>query len=287
MLTRFAPSPTGFLHLGHVYAAQFAQTLAAQHGGRSLLRFEDIDTSRIRPHFYEQIIEDLNYLDLHFPTPHLRQSDQTLAYENVLTQLQGQGLVYPCFCSRKQIEHEISRITNAPHGPEGALYPGTCKSLTDAEITQKKQQGEIPSWRFDSHKAAALFPNLSFHDSFLGEQAVQPLLLGDIILARKDIGTSYHIAVVHDDYQQGITDITRGRDLLPSTHIHRVLQAALGYPEPTYHHHPLVLGHDGHRLAKRHDDLSILFMRKQGMTREAIFQQLSEASLSDFRKRCS
>lgn len=280
MRSRFAPSPTGHLHLGHAYAAQFAYSLAERHDGECLLRFEDIDSSRVREPFYTQIIDDLSFLGLDFESPLLRQSEQSLAYETVLLKLQDLGLVYPCFCSRKQIDHEISLITHAPHGPEGALYPGTCKQLTASDLKQRKQANEIPSWRFDSQLASQLYPALSFQDDFLGEVGVDPTLLGDIILARKDIGTSYHIAVIHDDQQQGITDVTRGKDLLPSTHIHRVLQEALDYHAPHYHHHGLVLGSDGQRLAKRNDDLSIMSMRERGMQKEQILSHLREASLS-------
>ena len=162
-------------------------------------------------------------------------------------------------------------LSNAPHGPEGAHYPGTCRNLSDREIQQNLEAGKEPAWRLNSLKAADLFPDLTFTDAFHGTIEVDPTLLGDTILARKDIGTSYHIAVVVDDAHQEITDVTRGEDLLHATHIHRVLQAALGLPEPRHHHHKLICDDHGNRLAKRHDSQSIKALRDEGFSREEIW----------------
>lgn len=256
--TRFAPSPTGRLHLGHAYAAKVAHDLARENKGRFLLRFEDIDHTRVRPEFYDGILEDLKWLGLNWDEEPWKQLDRLEHYEDALEQLKAAKIVYPCYCTRKEIEAELSNLTNAPHGPEGALYPGTCREL---KIPPPNRE---PAWRLNVSAASNLTGSLSFHDQRHGEIAVNPFLLGDVILARKDIGTSYHLAVVVDDAAQQITHVTRGEDLLPSTHIHRLLQKLLGLPEPIYLHHRLITDDSGQRLAKRHDSLSIQSLREQG-----------------------
>ena len=279
MRTRFAPSPTGHLHLGHAYAAGFAQTLAQSQGGECLLRFEDIDKTRVRPEYYDSIIDDLSFLGLTFPLPHLSQQTRFTAYQEALQQLIHKGFVYPCFCSRKDIQKELATLTNAPHGPEGELYPGTCRNLTEKEVADRLASGAIPAWRLHSQRIAEHYPRLHFQDSFAGPVQVNPALLGDIILARKDIGTSYHIAVVVDDAHQQITDVTRGNDLIHATHVHRLLQKALDLPEPHYHHHPLIEDHQGNRLAKRNDSLSIKALRDRGKSKQDIWRELHLKSL--------
>jgi glutamyl-Q tRNA(Asp) synthetase len=262
--TRFAPSPTGRLHLGHAYAAQVARELACRHGGQFLIRFEDIDHTRSREEYALGILEDLQWLGLPWHGGIIHQSSRRDAYAEALEHLKSMGLVYPCFCTRREIETEISQLLHAPHGPEGALYPGTCKHLATDEAARRLAQGEIPNWRLDATAAAALTGPLTFRDLRHGEQIVQPELLGDIVLARRDIGTAYHLAVVVDDAFQGISHVTRGDDLFHATHIHRVLQSLLGYPEPLYLHHALVCDESGKRLAKRHDALSISSLRAAG-----------------------
>jgi len=274
VITRFAPSPTGYLHLGHAYAALFAAELARRSGGKFLLRFEDIDITRVRDHYYDEIESDLRWLGLSWEAEVITQTERQSAYDVALERLKQLGLVYPCFCSRKQIQAELATITNAPHGPEGPLYPGTCLKLTADEIAQKLGEGLIPSWRFHSARATELLPPLTFTDSFKGEITVDPLLLGDTILARKDIGTSYHIAVVVDDAHQEITDITRGEDLFHATHLHRVLQYFLELPEPNYHHHQLITDADGKRLAKRDEATSIKSLREKGLTPKEVIAKL-------------
>ena len=276
-ITRFAPSPTGDLHLGHVHAAKVAHDLARARSGRFLLRFEDIDHTRIRPGYYASMEEDLRWLGLEWDGPVLRQSARAAAYDSALGRLKELDAVYPCFCTRRAIEEEIARITNAPHGPEGALYPGTCRRLSAAERDAKLAAGALPAWRLDATRAARLVGPLFFHDLKHGRSPVDPALLGDAVLARKDIGTSYHLAVVTDDAFQQVTHVTRGEDLLPSTHIHRVLQALLGFPEPDYLHHSLVLDQNGVRLAKRHEALSIRHLRDRGETPRSIFAMLPPA----------
>ncbi|HEY8962435.1 MAG TPA: tRNA glutamyl-Q(34) synthetase GluQRS [Luteolibacter sp.] len=262
--TRFAPSPTGRLHLGHVFAAKVARDLACKNGGEFLLRFEDIDITRVRPEFYDGIEEDLRWLGLDWDGPALRQTERLTAYEAALQTLRELGAVYPCFCTRREIDDELARMTGAPHGPEGPHYPGTCRKLSPVERDGKLASGLPFSWRFDSNKAGESAGALTFTDLRFGQIAVDPGVLGDVILARKDIGTSYHLAVVTDDAFQQITHVTRGEDLLASTHIHRVLQTLLRFPEPVYRHHELILDASGKRLAKRHDSLSIKALRESG-----------------------
>ncbi len=265
--TRFAPSPTGRLHAGHALAARVAHDLArGVPGGRFLLRHEDIDSARVREEFYQGIEEDLAWLGCHWDEPPLRQSTRTAAYGEALESLRQRGLVYPCFCTRREIQEEWARMSAAPQGPEGPLYPGTCRELDAAVREETLRAGHSHAWRLDSRKAAASVGCLTFRDLRFGTIPVDPALLGDVVLARKDIGTAYHLAVVVDDAFQQITHVTRGDDLLASTHVHRLLQALLGLPEPVYLHHRLVLDQQGKRLAKRCDSLAIATMREAGLT---------------------
>ncbi|WP_367873592.1 tRNA glutamyl-Q(34) synthetase GluQRS [Luteolibacter sp. Populi] len=264
-VTRFAPSPTGYLHLGHAYAAMVARDLAHTAGGHFLLRFEDIDHNRVRPEYHTAAEEDLRWLGLEWDGPAIRQSERAAAYAAALEHLREEAVVYPCFCTRREIEEEITRMVSAPHGPEGALYPGLCRELPAGEASRRMAAGDHPAWRLDANRALELTGPLTFTDLRHGILAVDPGLLGDVVLARKDIGTSYHLAVVVDDAFQGVTHVTRGEDLLPSTHVHRVLQALLGLAEPRYLHHRLVTDCQGVRLAKRHDALSIRSLRESGL----------------------
>ena len=274
--TRFAPSPTGRLHLGHALAARVAHGLARRApDGVFLLRFEDIDTPRVREEHYQGIEEDLAWLGFHWDETPLRQSDRTAAYEAALATLRGKGLVYPCFCTRREIQEEWANIAAAPQGPEGPLYPGTCRRISADEQAEKIAAGIPHSWRLDSAMAASITGPLTFQDLSFGTLEVNPDLLGDVVLARKDIGTAYHLAVVVDDAFQQITHVTRGEDLLASTHVHRPLQALLGLPEPAYLHHPLVLDERGKRLAKRHDALSIAALREAGLTPAGVLARIA------------
>ncbi len=263
--TRFAPSPTGRLHLGHALAARVAHDVArAADGGNFLLRFEDIDAPRVRSEFYQGIEEDLQWLGLLWDEEPLRQTSRSTAYEAALDELRVQNLVYPCFCTRREIQEEWAAMSGAPHGPEGPIYPGTCLRLSKSEWLEKIAAGTPHAWRLDSHKATTITGPLTFHDLRFGTITVNPNLLGDVILARKDIGPAYHLAVVVDDAFQQITHVTRGEDLLPSTHVHRLLQSLLEFPEPVYLHHELMLDTHGKRLAKRCDSLSIAALREAG-----------------------
>lgn len=279
VITRFAPSPTGRLHLGHVLAARVARDLA-QPGGKFLLRHEDIDGTRVREEFYQDIESDLRWLGLTWQEQPLRQTTRTFAYEEAFGKLQKLGVLYPCFCTRREIQEEQARMANAPQGCTAPLYPGTCRRIPPSAAAEKIAAGQAHAWRLDAERAAALTGPLTFTDLRHGIIAVDPNLLGDVVLARKDIGTAYHLAVVVDDAFQNITHVTRGEDLLDSTHVHRLLQKMLGLPEPFYLHHPLVLDEEGRRLAKRDAARSINFYRQSGMTPGAVMALVAHISTS-------
>lgn len=270
IVTRFAPSPTGYLHLGHAFSALTA--FEAAGGGRFLLRIEDLDSGRSRADFVAAIFDDLQWLGLRWEEPVLRQSERFDTYRAALDRLQEQGLLYPCFCTRAEIAAEIARAAEAPHGPDGALYPGTCTTLDFAERARLLERGAPYALRLDSRKAAARIPQLLFEEIPLelnkaGYQiSVDPLLFGDVVLARKDVAASYHLAVVVDDAEQGVTLVTRGRDLLSATHIQRVLQELLALPVPRYAHHRLILDENGRKLSKREGAESLRALRARGCT---------------------
>ncbi len=273
--TRFAPSPTGRLHLGHALAACFAHDLAREStAGQFFLRFEDIDGPRVRAEYYAEIEQDLKWLGLTWDGEPLRQTSRLSAYQAALESLRERGLIYPCFCTRREIQQEWENMAAAPQGPEGLIYPGTCRSLSLSEQQKKIDAGISYAWRLDSAAAYSATGQLTFQDARLGTIQVNPSVLGDVVLARKDIGPAYHLAVVVDDAWQKITHVTRGEDLLPSTHVHRLLQSLLEFPEPAYHHHPLVVDESGKRLAKRCDALSLAMMRESGVTAQDILARV-------------
>jgi len=276
VVTRFAPSPTGHLHLGHAYAALFAEQRARLSGGQFLLRMEDIDTSRVREEYYTAIREDLHWLGVRWDEELPTQLTRLERYKQAIGTLRGLGVLYPCFCTRKQIATELANLPSAPHGPDGAIYPGTCKQLTASERTRKlntAREDEV-SWRLDIPHASNLTGQLHWHDAERGDQIAHPKQFGDIILVRKDIATSYHLSVTIDDADQGITLVTRGEDLFASTHIHRLLQALLKLPVPTWHHHRLITDDQGQRLAKRDKARTLRQLRHQGTTPKQIRAQL-------------
>lgn len=276
--TRFAPSPTGRLHLGHVFAAQVARSLARRSQGEFLLRHEDIDGARVREECYGEIEDDLRWLGLTWDGEPLRQTNRSAAYDVTLDELRDRGLAYPCFCTRKEIREEWARMGAAPQGADSPPYPGICRHLSAVERAEKLAAGLPHAWRLDAERAAAATGPLAFHDLRFGRIAVDPQLLGDVVLARKDIGSAYHLAVVVDDAFQEITHVTRGEDLLPSTHGHRALQALLGLPEPTYLHHRLILDESGKRLAKRNDALAIATLREGGASPKEVTGMSGEPS---------
>lgn len=265
-VSRFAPSPTGYLHLGHAYAALVAHGLARGAGGRFLLRIEDIDRGRCRPQFEAAIYEDLAWLGMRWETPVRRQSEHLDDYAAALAALDAAGLVYPCFCTRREIAAEIARSARAPHGPEGPVYPGTCRALPEREATRRRRGGAPFALRLDMGRAARQAGALSWTDLDRGEIAARPEAFGDVVLARKDAPASYHLAVAVDDHLQGIEVVSRGADLFAATHVHRLLQALLGYRTPRYLHHRLVVDAAGRRLAKRHDGSRLRALREAGRT---------------------
>lgn len=276
IVTRFAPSPTGHLHLGHAFAA----ITAAEAGERFLLRIEDIDAARCRPEYERAIDEDLSWLGLSWEQPVLRQSSRLDAYGAALAALKGRGLLYPCFCTRREIAAEIARSVEAPHAPDGPLYPGTCRALSEAERTQRSAGGEPYALRLDAKKAAEIVGPLFFDERGAGPEgetgriAVDPLRSGDVVLARKKTAAAYHLAAVVDDAFQGVTLVTRGSDLFAATHIQRVLQALLGRPAPAYAHHRLILDAHGRKFSKRDDAVTLRALREAGVTPEAIRRRL-------------
>ncbi|MEA3051832.1 MAG: glutamyl-Q tRNA(Asp) synthetase [Sphingomonadales bacterium] len=268
IVTRFAPSPTGRLHLGHAFSALLACEFARSRGGAFLLRIEDIDPGRSRPEHVDSIIEDLTWLGLDFDGEILFQSERLALYAEALKRLKAAGLVYPCFCTRSAIAAEIAASAAAPHGPDGPLYPGTCRGLAVAE-RERRRASEPHAWRLDVESASAQAGPLYWRDGDT-EVMAEPQAFGDVVLARKDAPVSYHLAVTVDDAAQGITDIVRGRDLYAATDVHRLLQALLGLPTPLYHHHPLLRGADGRRLAKRHGAPTLHDLREAGADPRAL-----------------
>jgi glutamyl-Q tRNA(Asp) synthetase len=266
MITRFAPSPTGLLHLGHAFSALTAWDMARADGGRFLLRIEDIDRPRCRPEFEAAIHDDLHWLGLDWPEPVMRQSDRLPAYDAALARLADMGLTYPCSCTRADIREALSAPQEgAQPGPDGPPYPGTCRARP---MSERKPDDAI---RLDIARAAALTGALAFSETGPGRGAAQTMPpdrliheVGDIVLARRDIGTSYHLAVVVDDAAQEITHVVRGEDLFSATPIHVLLQRLLGLTTPVYHHHRLIRDEAGRRLAKRDDARAIQSFRATG-----------------------
>jgi glutamyl-Q tRNA(Asp) synthetase len=269
VVTRFAPSPTGYLHLGHAFSALTAWHAARDVGGRFLLRIEDIDIRRCKPAFTEAILVDLAWLGLDWDGAVRRQSRHFDDYGAALDRLSTMGLIYPCFCTRA----DIAAATSAPHGPDGPLYPGTCRHRSGDERRQLMAAGTEFALRLDAAKAAATAGPYSFHDALHGDVEGNPLLFGDVVIARKDTPTSYHLAVTVDDHLQGVTLVTRGEDLYPATHVHVLLQRLLGYATPSYAHHRLLTDADGRRFAKRDRALTLRSMRGSGTSPADVRQQ--------------
>jgi glutamyl-Q tRNA(Asp) synthetase len=274
-VTRFAPSPTGYLHIGHAYAALFAYEAGRAAGGSFRLRIEDIDLQRCRPEFEAAILEDLRWLGLGWEGQAMRQSDRFPAYEAALARLLELEVVYPCFCSRKQIRVEVEEAGRAPHGPSGEmLYPGICRRLDRAEQDYRRARGEPFAWRLDIGRALALTGPLWWYDVRGGWVAADPASQGDVVIARKDTPTSYHLAVTVDDAEQGVTLVTRGEDLFTATHVHRLLQALLELPTPSYYHHNLVADSSGERLSKRNRAVTIRHLRDIHRTPDDVWRMI-------------
>ncbi|MCB2078284.1 MAG: tRNA glutamyl-Q(34) synthetase GluQRS [Novosphingobium sp.] len=249
--TRFAPSPNGPLHLGHALAAVVAHNLARQSGGQFLLRIEDIDGERSRPEFAREFLDDLEWLGLSWDGDVVHQSERLDSYVEAGEQLKAEGLLYPCRCTRAEIAASATA-----NGPDGPVYPGTCKG--------RDINPEGAAWRLDMAEAMAVAGKLDWDDAVAGMQAATPDIFGDVVLLRKDLPASYHLAATLDDAADGISLVTRGLDLFASTHIHRLLQALLGLPVPRWHHHGLLVEADGRKLAKRRGSPSLADRRRAG-----------------------
>lgn len=282
IVTRFAPSPTGRLHLGHAWSAMLAHDHARAGGGRFLLRIEDIDPGRTREGFVAGIAEDLRWLGLGWNGAIVRQSARLPAYAAALKRLCDGGFVYPCFCTRREVAAEIAASASAPHiamgAGEGARYPGTCRRLPPAERARRLAVGDPHALRLDMARAIAAAGPLMWKDARAGLVAATPAAQGDVVLARRDAPASYHLAVTLDDAAQGITDVVRGEDLFTATHVHRLLQALLGLPTPGYRHHPLLRDARGQRLAKRSGAPALAELRARGVDPAALLAELRARS---------
>ncbi len=270
IIARFAPSPTGPLHLGHVYSAWWSRRRAQVAGGHCLLRIEDIDAARCRAEFDAGILADWAWLGFAGGSRPRRQSEHLDEYRATLSRLRAMGMVYPCFCSRRQVNAEAVASARAPHGPLGVIYSGACRRLGEAARSARIAAAHPHVWRLDAAAAAAQVGALRWREHGGDEILVDPLLGGDVVLARRDVPTSYHLAVVHDDHAQGVNLVTRGEDLRDATHVHRVLQALLGHDAPDYAHHPLLLDADGRRFAKRDRALTVAALRAAGHSPDAV-----------------
>lgn len=255
--TRFAPSPTGFLHLGHVVSGLYSRIMAGE-GGRFLVRIEDIDTTRCTPELTQALREDLGWLGLLSDGPVRRQSEHLAEYHAVLASLRERGLLYPCFCTRREIAEAATQV--APDG--SVVYPGTCR-----HGAVRAGQGRDPVWRLDMARALDVLQGVpGWHEVGHGSVAGKADAFGDIVLARRDTGVSYHLCVTHDDALEGVTIVTRGRDLYEATSVQRVLQELMGWPELAYAHHALIMGADGQKLSKRDGAEGVRVLRQEGWT---------------------
>lgn len=254
-----------------------AHDFARDRHGSFLLRIEDIDGTRARPDHIAGIFEDLDWLGLGWDGEPVRQSERFALYQSALGRLKQNGLVYPCFCTRSAIAAEVAASAAAPHGPDGPIYPGICRALSQRERAERMEV-QPHAWRLDVAAASASAGPLFWRDGE-AEIRAEPAIFGDVVLARKDFPASYHLAVTIDDAAQGITDVVRGRDLFASTHVHRLLQALLELPTPNYHHHPLLLDGEGRRLAKRHGAPSLAELRAAGISGEELLANLRTGRL--------
>jgi len=294
--TRFAPSPTGLLHVGNAYSALICRQWAEIHGAELILRIEDIDSTRCRDEYTGQLLSDLEWLGVDFKGEVTRQSERHHLYREALDRLIGMNVIYPCFCTRKEIQQEIERMGIAPHAEERVdPYPGICRVI-DRHQLRPRMEHERFAWRLDVAKAMEMIDSpIDWHDEHGRWHTASPLRFGDTVIGRKDIGFSYHLAVVVDDAEQGITHVIRGKDLYHVTAIHCLLQKLLGLPTPTYIHHELVTDREGGRLAKRNQATTLKSLREVGISASALNRFLmrsevpswpfGEESLDEIRRR--
>jgi glutamyl-Q tRNA(Asp) synthetase len=271
IVTRFAPSPTGFLHLGHAHSALLGHRTAREAGGRFLLRIEDIDRTRCKPEFERAIFDDLHWLGIDWEQPVRRQSDHFPDYAAALARLESDGLLYPCFCSRK----DIAAAASAPHEGETVIYPGTCRGLGPILAAERKAAGAPFALRLNTGEAVRRSGPLVFLEaepdgSNLRETRAEPEHFGDVVLGRRDTPASYHLCATLDDHLQGVTLVIRGEDLRPATHLHRLLQAVLGLASPQYRHHVLLTNESGVRLSKRDGAMALRALRDRGLSASAV-----------------
>jgi glutamyl-Q tRNA(Asp) synthetase len=277
---RFAPSPNGYLHLGHAYSALLNRQLAMESGGRLLIRIEDIDPGRSRRHFETALLDDLGWLGLDWEKPPRRQSEHLSEYRAALDDLTQRGLVYPCFCSRNEIAGACALHSDWPRDPDGSPhYPGTCRHLTPEERCSRVAAGARFSLRLDMAKAMAqVLAPLIYREYYEGRESVivaaDPNLWGDALIGRRDVPASYHLACVLDDHLQGVTDVVRGADLEAATSLHRLLQALLDLRTPIYRHHRLVQDDYGRKLSKSRAAVSLQELRALGATPAGLRQRL-------------
>ena len=269
-VTRFAPSPTGNLHLGHAYSALYSERVAKNNGGKFLLRIEDIDYTRCRSEYIKGIYDDLEWLGIIWEGDVVIQSSRLDLYKDVANKLKARGLLYPCFCTRK----EIAKSTERTASNGDAIYSGKCLHLTEEEIAEKKSKGLPYSLRLNSKRAEEETGKLFWNDQLGGIHEVNFDSLGDVVLVRKDIGTSYHLAVTLDDDFQDVTCVTRGIDLYESTHIHRILQSLLELNVPEWSHHKLIKGSDGNKYSKSDKSLTLRELRESGVRAKEIRKEL-------------
>ncbi|MGX1198492.1 tRNA glutamyl-Q(34) synthetase GluQRS [Parvibaculum sp. MBR-TMA-1.3b-4.2] len=290
---RFAPSPNGWLHPGHAYSALFTWDMARDMDARFILRIEDIDVGRCRPEYEQGIYDDLAWLGIDWEEPVRRQSEHFAEYEAALKKLRDMGLLYPCFATRKEIQDAIAQSGIPPRqwplDPDGApVYPGLYKDIPKRQLNELMWEGRSYCWRMDTEKACAMAEEMNggpvtFMEEGVGSRGehglirARPQAYGDVVIGRKDVPTSYHLSVTLDDALQGVTLVTRGQDLSPATHIHRVLQVLLGLPEPRWHHHELVRDEDGRRLSKTARDMGLRELRARGVTPEEVREMIGLA----------
>jgi len=277
---RFAPSPNGYLHLGHAYSALLNADMARELGGRLLLRIEDIDAERCRPDYEAAIHEDLGWLGISWQQPVRRQSEHFADYAGAIAELEAQKLLYPSFESRRELAALVAARERSgpwPRDPDGVpIYPGGGRKIPAADRERQRAAGAPFALRLAMDAAVARAGVFTWNETGAGPYGqtgritATPLMWGDVVLARKELPTSYHLAVVLDDALQGVTDVVRGQDLFWSTSIHRLLQTLLGLPEPTYHHHKLILDDEGHKLSKATQSTSLRQLREQGLTAREI-----------------